>query len=263
MDLCGFECRFFQWYPKKKKRFNSNVSFLEFAPFDLFKHTTAAIFVTMAKQVIFEFLKALTANNSKTWMDANRAWYQEARDEVVSVFQPILTDLKEIDPRIVQPDARKAINRINNNLMFHPERPTYKDHFGIGFGFGKGLADFYIHLGLSETFIAGGLWHPDSATLKRVRQEIDYEGEKLQQIIDAKPFSEWFELFREDALKTSPKGYSGNHPRIELLRLKSIAAMRPITREDIFSDHFHDLVLDSYRAIVPLLDFVNVPVLDR
>ena len=216
----------------------------------------------MGRKVIFDFLEALSANNSKEWMDANRAWYEEAKSEVVHLFEPILTSLKEVDPRIVQPTARKAINRINNNLMFHPERPTYKNHFGIGFGHGKALADFYIHLGIDETMIAGGLWHPDSERLKKVRTEIDYEGHKLKSALEAEPFSQWFDLYKGDALKNSPKGYTQDHEYIELLRLKSIAAIRPITRKDVFSENFHGMVVDSYVAILPMIDFLNVALLD-
>jgi uncharacterized protein (TIGR02453 family) len=217
----------------------------------------------MSKKVIFEFLEALSENNSKEWMDANRSWYEDAKSEVVDLFEPILKELKEFDPRIVQPTARKAISRINNNLMFHPERPTYKNHFGLVFSHGKGIADFYVHLGINETLVAGGLWHPDSEKLKRVRTEIDYEGEKLQAILDAEPFNSWFQVFQEDKVKTAPKGYSRDHEHIHLLRLKSFAAIRPITRQDILGKDFQSLVIDSYRAISPMIDFINVAITDN
>lgn len=216
----------------------------------------------MSKQVIFKFLEALTANNNKAWMDNNRSWYDEAKTAVVELFDPILEELKNIDPMIIQASARKSINRINNNLMFHPERPTYKDHFGVGFGHGKGLADFYVHLGISETLIAGGIWHPDNTKLKKIREEIDYEGVKLKGILETKLFKQWFELYKEDSLKTSPKGYSQDHEFIELLRLKSIAAMREITRKDILSDNFPEMVIESYKTILPLIQFLNVAILD-
>jgi len=218
--------------------------------------------MSMSKKIIFEFLEALTQNNSKEWMDANRSWYEEAKSAVVELFDPILDSLKDIDPMIIQASARKSINRINNNLMFHPERPTYKDHFGIGFGHGKGLADFYIHLGIHETLIAGGLWHPDNSKLKKIREEIDYEGGHLLKILNSKPFSEWFELYKDDALKTAPKGYTQEHEFIDLLRLKSIAAMREITRKDILSDYFPEMVIESYKAILPMINFINVPIKD-
>ena len=216
----------------------------------------------MTKKNIFLFLEALTANNSKEWMDKNRSWYEETKGELVALFDPILDEIKRVDPRIVQPNARRALGRINNNLMFHPDRPTYKDHFGVGFGYGKGLADFYVGLGETEVEIAGGLWHPDSERLKKVRMEIDYEGEKLSAIISSKAFQDSYQLYTQDTLKTTPKGFSKDHEHIKLLRLKSLAAFRKITRKDVYSVHFAEMVIESYLAIVPLLDFINTAIGD-
>jgi len=216
----------------------------------------------MAKQDIFKFLEALNEHNSKEWMDKNRSWYELAKNEVIDLFEPILDELKQVDPRIVQPSARKAIGRINNNLMFHPDRPTYKDHFGVGFGYGKGLADFYVGLGVRGSEIAGGLWHPDSDRLKKVRLEIDYEGAKLQKIIDSAAFQDSFELYKQDSLKTTPKGYPKDHEHITLLRLKSIAAFRSITRKDVYASGFKEMVIESYLAVVPMLDFINTAIKD-
>lgn len=195
-------------------------------------------------------------------MDKNRSWYDETKGEVVALFDPILEEIKRVDPRIVQPNARRALGRINNNLMFHPDRPTYKDHFGVGFGFGKGLADFYIGLGVREVEIAGGLWHPDSERLKKVRMEIDYEGAKLSSIIASDAFQDTYELYTQDTLKTTPKGFPKDHEHIELLRLKTFAALRKVKRKDVYSPHFGEMVVASYLAIVPMLDFINTAISD-
>ena len=214
----------------------------------------------MTRKTIFNFLEALNKNNSKEWMDKNRSWYNEAKDEVVLIFEPVLEELKLLDPRIVQETARKSINRINNNLMFHPDRPTYKDHFGIGFGYGKGLADFYIHLGIHEQMIAGGLWHPPSDKLKKLRMEIDYEGHRLNEILSDARFADKFTLHQEDKLKGTPKGYRADHEFIELLRMKSLAAMWGISKKDILSEGFADMVIEGYQSIAPLLNFVNTAI---
>lgn len=216
----------------------------------------------MNKSLIFDFLQDLVQNNSKEWMDQNRGRYEGCKEVLIDTFAPILDELKRIDPRIVQPNARKCLNRINNNLMFHPERPTYKDHFGVGFGYGKGLADFYIHLGVDEMFIAGGLWHPSSDKLKRLRQEIDYEGKEINEILNEPHFKQHFELYQEDKLINAPKGYSADHPNIDLLKLKSLAAFRQMERKDFLSDEFSALVIDSYQTIMPLLDFTNRAISD-
>lgn len=193
-------------------------------------------------------------------MDKNRSRYEDVKRILVETFDPVLDELKQIDPRIVQPNARKCLSRINNNLMFHPDRPTYKDHMGLGFGYGKGLADFYIHLGVNEQLIAGGLWHPPADKLKLLRQEIDYEGERLNQILNNPAFANHFVIYEEDMLKGTPKGYASDHPHIHLLRMKSLAAFRPIKRNDFYSDGFPELVIESYKAIVPLLDFANTAI---
>lgn len=214
----------------------------------------------MSKQLIFEFLEELSVNNSKEWMDKHRNRYEEAKNVLVELFDPILERIRLFDPRVVQPNARKALNRINNNLMFHPDRPTYKDHFGVGFGYGKGLADFYVHLGVDELLIAGGLWHPPSYKLKLLRQEIDYEGEKLAITLKEQLYPKGFRLYHEDKLKSSPKGYSNDHPHIELLKMKSLAVFKPLSRGDFYSEDFSELVFDSYKAIVPFLDFINTAI---
>ncbi len=214
----------------------------------------------MVRKTIYDFLEALMANNSKEWMDANRSWYNESKEAIIEFFDPILTELKDFDPRIVQPNARKSLNRINNNLMFHPERPTYKDHFSVVFGYGKGYADFYVGLGAYENDIAGGLWHPPSEKIKKIRTEIDYEGDRLREIVEAPEFKKHFVFYREDALKTTPKGYDKDHEHIDLLRLKTVAAFRQVSREEVFSDEFAVMVVDGYKTLVPMLDFINVAI---
>ena len=180
----------------------------------------------MNKKEVFHFLEELQQNNSKDWMDTNKKWYEHTKSILFKIFDPILDELKILDPRIVTQNARKGLNRINNNLMFHPDRPTYKDHFGIGFGYGKGLADFYIHLGVNETLVAGGLWHPPVDKLKKLRSEIDYEGHKLTRVLDEPEFKRHFQLFQEDKLTNAPKGFDKNHEHIELLKMKSLGAWR-------------------------------------
>jgi uncharacterized protein (TIGR02453 family) len=217
----------------------------------------------MRREEVFSFLDELQENNSKEWMDANRKWYTDVKQLLCDIYGPILEELRSFDPRIVTPNARRGLNRINNNLMFHPERPTYKDHFGFGIGFGKGLADFYIQLGAYECFVAGGIWHPPVSELKKIRSEIDYEGDKLLRIIEGPEFKSSFELFQEDRLRNAPKGYAKDHQYIELLKMKSYAAWRGFDRSMFINGSFKELILESYKILIPLLDFINVAISDE
>ena len=109
--------------------------------------------------------------------------YHEVRDFYIEWLDKMNVKLAEIDPNYFDTPGKKAINRINNNLMFHPNKPIYKDHFGAGLDQESKQGDFYIHLGTSESFIGGGYWHPSSKILKSIRQAIDYNGEELKKIL--------------------------------------------------------------------------------
>ena len=71
-----------------------------------------------------------------------------------------------------------------------------------------------------------------------------------------RPGEEGFEI-GGDRLKTSPRGYDADHPRIELLRHKSLIAGHPLGFEPVIhTPELLDLVRDDWRALRPLVEWV-------
>lgn len=210
---------------------------------------------------LFHFLNDLNQNNSKDWMDANRKRYHAVRDGFKGWLSKLDTQLAKIDPDYTHTPANRAINRINNNLMFHPHKPVYKDHFGAGVDLVKGESDFYIHLGINECLLAGGFYKPKPEVLNSIRQAIDYNGEELKKIISKKTFKNYFgELIDVDSLKTSPKGFAKNHPHIDLLRHKSFAVSHEITQNQVCQDDFMDYTIEAYKEILPFRRYLNMAI---
>lgn len=207
---------------------------------------------------LYKFLRKLQQNNNKDWMDAHRDEYHHVRDFYIEWLEKMNTKLAEIDPGYFDTPGKKAINRINNNLLFHPNKPTYKDHFGAGLDQKSKQGDFYIHLGTSESFIGGGYWHPSSKILKSIRQALDYNGEELKQILAKKSFKEMFGAMVTDApLKTAPKGFSKEHRHIDLLRKKSFAVTVQLTQNEVMSADFEERVLEIYKEMLPFRRYLN------
>ncbi len=125
---------------------------------------------------LFDFLSELEKNNSKVWMDSNRKRYKEIRTEFINWLDDLDNTLADIDQDYYPTPGKKGINRINNNLMFHPHKPIYKDHFGAGLDKAPGAGDFYIQIGINESLLAGGVWRPDPKSLRSIRDAIDYNG---------------------------------------------------------------------------------------
>jgi uncharacterized protein (TIGR02453 family) len=207
---------------------------------------------------VFDFLRDLNQNNHKEWMDENRKRYEENRDFVIEWANDLMAKIAKADSDFKPVTGKKAISRINNNLLYHPDKPVYKDHFGVEMNLSGGPSGFYIQLGLSHNFIGGGIWSPTKDQLEKIRGAIDYNGEELKKIIEKKSFKNIFDgLSEQDKLKTAPRDYSQDHKHIELLRLKRFATMVGITQKEITADDFEKKVVNYYKEMMPLGKYLN------
>jgi len=208
--------------------------------------------------ILFNFLQELNKNNNKEWMDAHRKEYHKIRDSYIEWLNQLDIKLAKVDPDYSPTTGKQAINRINNNLLFHPHKPVYKDHFGAGLDKEKGKGDFYIHIGINENFVAGGIYKPKKEMLDSIRAAIDYNGDEFKEILNKKSFKQIFGgLMEDEKLKTSPKGYSKDHDRIDLLRNKSFAVMHSLTQKEIVKDDFQEQLIKIYKEMLPFRNYLN------
>lgn len=212
----------------------------------------------MSFRKLFRFLEKLQHNNSKEWMDEHRNEYHQVRDFYIHWLNGLDIKLAKIDSDYSPTTGKQAVNRINNNLLFHPDKPVYKDHFGAGLDKEKGKGDFYIHIGINERFVAGGFYKPPKEKLDSIRAAIDYNGDEFKKIIQKKSFKKTFgDLMEIDPLKTSPKGYSKDHPYIDLLRKKTFAVMHSFSEKEVLGDDFQEKVIEVYKEMLPFRRYLN------
>jgi len=212
----------------------------------------------MNMKALFAFLRELQQHNHKEWMDENRSRYQQLREDFIAFLNAVNQRVKAVDPDYLGMPGREAISRINNNLLYHPELPTYKDHFSADLAGEKNASAFYVHIGLSGSFVGGGFYRPPSAVLKKIRAAIDYDGERLREIIEAPDFKKTFGgLMEGGQLKTAPQGYPRDHRHINLLRLKSFAAARSFDRSEVMAGNFPDELVRTYEQMKPFRDYLN------
>ncbi|MEM8764117.1 MAG: DUF2461 domain-containing protein [Bacteroidota bacterium] len=212
------------------------------------------------KKYIYDFLRDLKNNNSKEWMDANKSRYQKAKNRWLQEIELILERLSKHNSFFAQFQPKQTIMRINNNRMFHPDKPVYKDYFACSPNVKTNpIAHIHIAAGLSWSFLGGGLWAPEKSILNRVREAIDYDGEVLKDIINEKKFQRMFGGLATDSkkLKSAPKGYSKAHEHIDLLRYNNLTAQINLTEGMVISDHFVDFVEEAYITLKPLNDYLE------
>jgi uncharacterized protein (TIGR02453 family) len=217
----------------------------------------------MLEPQTLKFLSQLKKNNNKPWFDAHRAQYEAARIDFSNFIQLLIEALQKSDTTVTGITAKDSQFRINRDVRFSKDKRPYKDNFGafIARGGKKSIfAGYYFHLAPGNSFIGGGLWQPEPANLKKVRQEIDYNWDEFKSIVTNKNFKKIFgDLYKgEDmSLKRMPKGYAEDHPAISYLKLQSLIAEQKIADEDLTKATLHKKALNAFQALQPLLDFIN------
>jgi uncharacterized protein (TIGR02453 family) len=209
----------------------------------------------------FSFLKALKKNNDRDWFNEHRGEYESARDNVLDFVQELIAALASFDPALRGLSAKDCLFRIFRDTRFSRNKAPYKTNLGASINAGGKKAigpGYYLHLEPAESFFAGGIWMPPADELKKIRQEIDYNGKDLKKILGKPSFKKAFGgLSREHALKTAPKGYPKDHPDIELLQLNSFIVWKNIRDQDILAPTAIRTLSVLGREMKPLLDFLK------
>jgi uncharacterized protein (TIGR02453 family) len=158
-------------------------------------------------------------------------------------------------------EVKNCTFRINRDIRFSKDKTPYKNHLGIWMSSGtKGAnrAGYYIHIGKNESFIAGGLYSPEAEDLKKVRKEIAFFYDDLEEIVAEKAFKKIYEkLDSSNSLKNAPKDYEKDHPAIEFLKLKSFTATQKFEYNEATKSDFVKKTVEKLILLKPLNDFIN------
>jgi uncharacterized protein (TIGR02453 family) len=210
-------------------------------------------------QPILSFLKALETNNDREWFKAHRTEYDLARARFEEFVAVLIGELSHTEP-LGNLDPKDCIFRIHRDLRFSKDKTPYKTHFG-GYiapgGRQSRRMGFYVHIEIGESMFAGGMHHPESKQLAAFRAAIDRDASAFKSIISEKSFQTTFGEVEGDKLKTMPRGYPKDHPEAELLRYKSIVAVRNITDDQVVSGDIVRLAVETHAAMKPFLSYLD------
>src|ERR1051326_5580335 len=143
---------------------------------------------------LFRFLNDLKKNNNRDWFQANKPRYETAvREPFLHFIADLSTRLDKINGNF-KADPRPnggSLFRIYRDVRFSLDKSPYKTHASAYFPHseaGKNVQapGFYLHLESGGSFAGGGLWHPDAAALKKVRDAIVAQPKAWQQVVKSK-----------------------------------------------------------------------------
>lgn len=211
---------------------------------------------------LFRFLRDLKRHNDRTWFAANKVRYErDAQQPALRFVADLGRELRKISSHIVA-DPKPvggSVMRIYRDIRFSRDKSPYKTaiamHFPIERGGGKMGPAFYLHLEPDRSSIGGGMWRPEPADLRKIRDAIveDHAGwRRAIERVTAKGFR-----VVGTSLKRVPRGYDTDHPAAEDLKRIDFTISKPLSDSAVGRDRFYKVAATACRDATPLVRFLS------
>jgi uncharacterized protein (TIGR02453 family) len=211
-----------------------------------------------------KFLRSLKRHNNREWFQQHKDIYEHSvKGPMEDLISALATDFAKFAPEMVASPKASAY-RIYRDTRFTKDKSPYKTHVAAVFprtGLGKHEgAGFYLHIAPTELLLGGGLYMPLPEDLSAVREAIAAHPKSFLKVIDSAQFRRFFGSMAGERLSRVPRGFPADHPAADFLRYKQFLASRTLTAEAATTASFYRLVVDTFRAMVPFVRFLNDPI---
>jgi uncharacterized protein (TIGR02453 family) len=191
-----------------------------------------------------DFYDGLTADNTKAYWTEHKATYD----------QKILGPMTDLTEELAAEFGEPKIFRPYRDVRFSADKTPYKTHCGAVIG-GTG----YVQLSAEGLAAGAGMWQmgPEQLTRYRAAVASDPAGGELEQVL-AVLEKEDITVHGHGALKSAPRGYPADHPRITLLRYKGLTAWKQWPVEPwLETAAAKDRIVSFLRAARPLCSWLT------
>lgn len=211
-------------------------------------------------KTILDFLKELKQNNNREWFDQHKDEYLDVKRKHELILGKVIEEISRFDPLTGKPEPKDCVFRIYRDIRFSKDKLPYKTHLGAFIARGGRKSQrpgYYLHLEPGNSMIGGGIYMPQPEVLKKIRNEIYFDSVKFRSILEEKSFSKLFGTLYEDKLSRNPKDFDADFADIDLLRYKSYFVERYLSDDEVLSDKFETIVVDTCKAMLQLHLFLN------
>ena len=194
-----------------------------------------------------DFYDDLEMDNTKSFWEAHKAVWKE------SVEAPMKALVADLEPEF----GPAKVFRPYRDVRFAKDKTPYKTHQGAYVAAAPSTG-WYVEISARGTRVGAGFYDADGPRLAAIRDAMADEksGKALERLLKRLE-KDGFELGGE-RLKTSPRGWSADHPRIELLRCKQLIANKSYGFEaDAIDAGLVDRVRADWKTLRPLVSWLR------
>lgn len=211
------------------------------------------------------FLRALKRHNDREWFRERKDQYEQLlRTPMAALIERLADDLRTVAPNIVC-EPKTAIYRPYRDTRFSGDKTPIKTNIAASFPT-RGLpkhqgAGLYIEVAPGWVFLGGGMYAPETSQLHAVREHIAGNHRRLDAIVRSPGFRKTFGGLTGDTLQRVPRGFAVDHPAAEYLKYRQFLAFVEHPAAMATGPRFYANVLAVFRQAVPLITFLNEPLL--
>jgi len=209
------------------------------------------------------FLRQLAVNNTRPWFQAHRDAYEaEVREPFLRLIGDLEPALAALSPHYRADPRRQggSLFRIQRDARYHHDKAPYKPWQGARLFHARRRErpspSFYVQLQPGESFVGAGLWQPEPAVQRRVRQFIFDNPAAWQAAAYAATVQRDFVLEREGAMRRPPRGYPADAPMIEDLKLRSWTLWRPLDDATMTGAGLLERLEADLATLAPFVDYL-------
>jgi uncharacterized protein (TIGR02453 family) len=208
------------------------------------------------------FLRALKRNNRREWFQPRKDEYEtHVRAPMVSLLERLSSDLRSFAPELIA-EPKISLFRIYRDTRFSSDKRPYKTHVAARFplrGVPKGQgAGLYFEIAPGWVWMGGGMYMPTTADLHDIRAQIAATHPRgLHKVVTAPAFTRAVGELTGDRLTRVPLGYAKDHPASHYLQFKQFLGSCEYDVSLATSRRFYPELLKVFRAVAPLVQFLN------
>ena len=213
--------------------------------------------VSIQKKTLL-FLSELALNNNREWFNKNRERYLQAQGNVEDFIDALIHKMGTHD-EIETVSAKKSLYRIYNDVRFSKDKTPYNPRF-VGYlkrAKPRLRGGYYFWIKPGNSRVACGFSYPNAEDLKRVRMDIMHNYDQWNKLLNVRTITSNFGMMKGERVKTFPRGFSADHPAIDLLRYKQYWFEHYFTDREVLAPDFLIAVNKTFRSIRPFFDYMS------
>jgi uncharacterized protein (TIGR02453 family) len=192
-----------------------------------------------------DFYDDLEVDNTRSFWEKHKGTY------AAHVRAPMAALCRALEPEF----GEAKVFRPHRDVRFAKDKTPYKTHQGAFVAAGPATG-WYVEISARGMRVGAGFYEASGPRLAAIREAMADErtGGELETLVAGYEAGGW-EVGGEQ-LKTSPRGYPADHPRIDLLRRKQLFVGRPYGFDGLDDPAVLDRVRQDWRALRPLVEWI-------